>query len=715
MDMKRFFLYFITIAALTLAGCGGGGGGTSLMVGGERATQDAIDALAASLAAAEGERDTAQTTASDLQTQLDTANMSAMDLQGQLDTANMSAMDLQGQLDTANMSAMDLQGQLDTANMDVMDLQARINAAPTQEAADSLQMMLNTANADVTRLTGERNTANADVTRLTGERDTANADVTRLTGERDTANADVTRLTGERDTANMAISDVLGMLNLPPGATDTEISDAIAALSEEDPALEAIRTAVRTALGTEALDDLGAAVAKLANAYSTSEVMRTEVEEAMRSVMAKGFLQTMAGIEDASTSTSTTAPVPTDTNTEAENTSDGLEVSFVEDAGVSAFSPFPAGDGPTVPALTGFKHTVLRADSAGTEAGTHFQVVAFYSDAEGLGSKSLIVDEGEESTAKSFDVTNAMDFDTNGMADGAPAAPAPGATTTTRVGTLVTPTTGDARLEFDGSWRGVDGTFICTGGTCSGDSATNAANGLLLTSMTDADDMRMLSATIDSGQMWVFAPTNSAATVMVHDEDYLYLGWWHERPTDDEPGTAADPSNHGFSAFAGGSEPFDMTNFVMLEGDATYTGKATGKFAQQRGNLLNPTFHAEAFTANASLTAKFLMDAEAGTIEGSIHSFRGGTGNEMAGWKVTLMPVTLQDSDNNFTGAVDTSAVGQISGTDSTEGDWSGALFGSGGRTDKEPNAVAGTFKAEWGATPNEHTALSGAFAATHD
>ena len=45
MDMKRFFLYFITIAALALAGCGGGGGGTSLTVGGERATQVLIDAL----------------------------------------------------------------------------------------------------------------------------------------------------------------------------------------------------------------------------------------------------------------------------------------------------------------------------------------------------------------------------------------------------------------------------------------------------------------------------------------------------------------------------------------------------------------------------------------------------------------------------------------------------------------------------------------------
>ena len=35
MDMKRFFLYAIAIAALALAGCGGGGGGgDDMMTGG---------------------------------------------------------------------------------------------------------------------------------------------------------------------------------------------------------------------------------------------------------------------------------------------------------------------------------------------------------------------------------------------------------------------------------------------------------------------------------------------------------------------------------------------------------------------------------------------------------------------------------------------------------------------------------------------------------
>ena len=53
MDMKRFFLYFITIAALALAGCGGGGGGSG------SGLQADLDAALADVATAEGERDTA--------------------------------------------------------------------------------------------------------------------------------------------------------------------------------------------------------------------------------------------------------------------------------------------------------------------------------------------------------------------------------------------------------------------------------------------------------------------------------------------------------------------------------------------------------------------------------------------------------------------------------------------------------------------------------
>ena len=55
MDMKRFFLYAISIAALALAGCGGGGGGTS-----GPSLQDQLTDALADLETAEGERDAAR-------------------------------------------------------------------------------------------------------------------------------------------------------------------------------------------------------------------------------------------------------------------------------------------------------------------------------------------------------------------------------------------------------------------------------------------------------------------------------------------------------------------------------------------------------------------------------------------------------------------------------------------------------------------------------
>ena len=154
MKMKRIWWGFLMIAAVAfLAGCGGGGGGTSLMVGGERATQLAIDALETSLAAAEGARNTAQGDVTKLTTELD--------------TANMNAMDLQGQLDTANQNAMDLQARIDTAEGDITSLTTMRDNYRTQAA--NLQTMLDDENDMVTQLTDDLAVANqklADIERV---------------------------------------------------------------------------------------------------------------------------------------------------------------------------------------------------------------------------------------------------------------------------------------------------------------------------------------------------------------------------------------------------------------------------------------------------------------------------------------------------------------------------------------------------------------------
>ena len=93
MDMKRFFLYFITIAALALAGCGGGGGTSS--------------------------------TGSSLQDQLDLSQMEVARLTGELMTAKDEATRLQGLID-ASPTKPELQAQLALAEQQIMDLEERI-------------------------------------------------------------------------------------------------------------------------------------------------------------------------------------------------------------------------------------------------------------------------------------------------------------------------------------------------------------------------------------------------------------------------------------------------------------------------------------------------------------------------------------------------------------------------------------------------------------
>ena len=200
MDMKRYFLYFITIAALTLAGCGGGGG-TGLRIGDDRATQDAIDGLLTSLTEAESARDAAQMTASELQTNLDTAN-------GMVTT-------LETNLETANGMVTTLETNLDTANENVSALQALIDAAPTQGEVDSLELLLAAEQTKAANLQGNLDTANGMVTTLTTERDTAKDMVTTLTIERDAAKEKVEEL------------EALIAVLAPPGEAPNAMSNAI--------------------------------------------------------------------------------------------------------------------------------------------------------------------------------------------------------------------------------------------------------------------------------------------------------------------------------------------------------------------------------------------------------------------------------------------------------------------------------------------------------
>ena len=310
--------------------------------------------------------------------------------------------------------------------------------------------------------------------------------------------------------------------------------------------------------------------------------------------------------------------------------------------------------------------------------------------------------KGETSTDKSFMIAGAADFNMmgNGVAGGAPIAPQAGATTTTSLGSPVAPIAGNARLEFAGTWRGIPGTFICTASDCD----DNADDGMQITATTDADGETTYTAAFTN--TWVFAPDNAMAMIMKHDEDYLYLGWWHEVPTEGATDGAIN-CPHGFVAFAGGSDPFTADAINALDGCDLFR-RGNREIAQQGKvgrSSIRPSLP-DAFTATATLTAKFGNDETAGRVSGSITGFNNSAGQSMAGWKVTMESIVLTTGSAAFTGGT---AVAEIAGAKSTTGAWAGAFYGN-GRDDDEPNgSSAGTFNAHFTDGHWEHTALSGA------
>ena len=160
MDMKRFFLYFITIAALTLAGCGGGGGGTSLMVGGERATQPDIDALAQSLTDAQGERDTAKEMLTDVQMALDAASTSVEDLTAAVTNLEDMRDEYQGKVNAATVAIAAALGAaatddlaVDIATLNQMLTDESGNAAMAKATLDTVQTELDAVSTSTEDLT----------------------------------------------------------------------------------------------------------------------------------------------------------------------------------------------------------------------------------------------------------------------------------------------------------------------------------------------------------------------------------------------------------------------------------------------------------------------------------------------------------------------------------------------------------------------------------
>ncbi len=267
--------------------------------------------------------------------------------------------------------------------------------------------------------------------------------------------------------------------------------------------------------------------------------------------------------------------------------------------------------------------------------------------------------------------------------------------------------------ERDGTFAGVPGKFVCgnAGGTCA--------------VSFDADGM----LTAIPSASFTFVPTSTDVEVqnVIRDTDFLTFGYWLQA-TEQEDGSM----KYGVNTFFAGANQFAVP--AALEGQATYSGKATGMYAKKTFDSRGvgaPTSSGQ-FTANAALTATFNQTTAAhpdgagrlaptllNSITGTVGNFMDASGNSIDdAWSVNLGKANIAS-----TGAVGPST---DDGTDRTAmttggGQWSGQFYGPdvtdntsttgvNEQTTGYPTGVAGEFNAHFS---NGH--VIGAFGATKE
>ena len=244
---------------------------------------------------------------------------------------------------------------------------------------------------------------------------------------------------------------------------------------------------------------------------------------------------------------------------------------------------------------------------------------------------------------------------------------------------------GTAVLTFLGSVRGVDGSFTCSG-TC--DPPTE-----------DELDDHATTAVNETG--WTFKPDAAKDTIDVADGDgYVMFGWWLDKGDDAEGPFKVDT----FAMAVGLME--NTAAQSALEGTATYTGGAAGKWA-----ILSTTADSADgghFTASARIAANF----EAGdgddmiSIKGTIDDFMTGE-TARPDWKVTLTVPDFSDFVAIGENTTDADAAWDTGGAVDGTGTWTAQFWGEG--DDNEPTAITGEFNAEI----SDIARLAGAFGAT--
>ncbi len=239
---------------------------------------------------------------------------------------------------------------------------------------------------------------------------------------------------------------------------------------------------------------------------------------------------------------------------------------------------------------------------------------------------------------------------------------------------------GERSKSVEGTFDGVPGQFTCITTACT----------------VMADGMGDLA----TSEGWRFTPNSpNTATFKDPDVSYAYFGWWLNKPE-------ANDDMHDVEVFAGGTTDHETAVTVAMEGNATYSGPAAGKYVTKS---YTAGAHSDSgvghFTARANLTAKFGDDSgPEGTIEGTVTNFMLDDTSPVS-WSVTLEEATLNNTAN-FNGNSEVNFGGGL--TEDDAGTWQGSFYDADDDAAAAPGTVAGTFDAV-----TDAAAVIGAFGAT--
>ena len=705
----------LLLAALLVAGCGGGGDGEPTV------TQTLHDELQAELDAAlaelakereakttaqgkatrlEGELETAAGNVARLTTEFATTQANVTQLTDQLEAAAGNVRSLTAQIGDAD-DADSLQGMLASEKAEVTRLEGVIGAATDAADADgSLHAQLNAATAEVTRLEGligaATDAADADGS-LHGQLNAAKARVTSLeTLIGDPITPAATSLRGQLAAANAKVTSASGL--------QTELNAAKAEVTRLKGELQTANTTV-TSLRTQ-----------LATAQTAVATARQRVEEQIQQVQQQAQGQ--------------------EANQRAQNLRKAFPGGAPGTNGMFPVISITATSSPVVITVpTSGRLTLKRGRQTATLSGTGLRSTTMTLPSGGDSGKAVIYTDRElsrkleEHYGDLWDKTNAR-FNLNrdsGNTDAPTASPptigagdiSHAATTPppkwriahnvlTSAAIPVESTEAEVEIKntkrspsYTGYLHGVSGRFFCSGGTdCRVQVApnyataegTNNKHALLSVAVTSVE--LQSDGRYEAGDTTLhFKPGSSLLQLYnggpgIVDTEYMVFGYWREDPTsaaaDYKVGVFAQAFNDDTNATALDPLPSGTTT-------VTYDGTAVGMYVEQDPTNPVDTHRQGEFTADVDLTLSGTpVDATSSALTGTIDDFvTTPTGGSAAPRTADRWIVRLDAAD----GESGTARIDNLTGIKS--GSWEHTFVRAHQyAADDVPPAVAGTFNA---------------------